>query len=626
MRIDENKIQKLQAGGQFAVYQPLPLQAPQAPTPQLQGQASQQAAAPAMDKSIITKLMGEGIANDVMAFSEGVNNAYSEYAGLSDFERGTSKGQRLREMMKGDIGTLNLLMRNKKEFDQSIEKVKSGDAYGELAITARGLVVKDLQTGRLSEVGHSDFAKDLMNGDKRRYQALTNAELINEREYNPSLVNDTQAINSLNSSVGMETIKKEVMSVLSGLGSDSDSKTKTSYLDSEDGANIQQAIQQIAGMSRKGVYKIEEMASNETNERQLKMAASAMWQNLSSNSRSLLKARAAANGAGPESIDDTAMTYALSLLNPSAKTSQVSKREVTYDESLSKDPKAAAGGPTGSLGYYESLTTKAANPTYVQIDAGDGNLLTAIGNVSGPLQHKGAPIGKSSLRNIPELRAAANFNNMYFGDNKVDPNFADAVVYNGDDAVNVELPYKKDKNGGAQPDFDMMPKYLGVVNKIKNITNVMAREKVIASEGFPSDGRGNISIPTKNFITFNAMVNDQALGTSNYNKRFVKNVGSNLESEYERLYRYDNSLPDDKKDLKPQEYDRWFGARWTNPLDVLQGQVYIEAKMNPASSRMVDGKDIATDKSNNTSAGLNQYNSLTRERQQQNNVMFALPQ
>lgn len=615
MHINENKIQKFQAGGQFAVYQPLPLDAPQAPAPQPSAGAAAATEAPTLDKSIITKLMGEGIANDVMSFSDSINQAYKEYATLGDFERNTSRGQRLRQVMKGDIGTLNLLIRNKKEFDQSIDKVKSGDAYGELAITARGLVVKNLSTGKLSEISHSDYAKDLENTDSRKFQALTNAELINEREYNPNLVNDKSAINALNSSVGMDTVRKEVTSVLQGLGSDAISKSQSGYMDSSEGPQMAQAIQQLVGMSRKGVYKVEQMSSSETNERQLKSAASAMWQNLSSNARSLLKARAVANGAKPGQIDDTALGYALSLLNPSAKTSSVSKSDVNYDDALSKDPKAGKGGNEGSAGYYESLTAQGGNPVPVQIDTGDGSLLTALGSTSGPLQHNGQLTGATSLRNVPELQAVANFDNAYFGDNKIDPNFINAVVYNGNDVVNVDLPYKSDEsirggNGGSKPDLDIMPKFLKVQAKLHELPTATAREKYIQSEGLPSDGRGGIAIPTKKFIVFNAMLNDQALGTSNYNKRFVKPVGKNQEKDYERLYRYDGSIADDKKDTKPQEYDRWFGARWTNPLDILQGQVYIEAKVNPAASRFADKKDIVTDKSDNTSAGLNQINAM----------------
>ena len=615
MQINTEKIKRFQEGGQFAVYQPLPMMQPQAPAPQPKGGGQQEGEQGGLDKDIVKKLMGEGIANDVMSFSNSVNQAYKAYSELSDFERSTSRGQRYRDEMKGDLGALNMLMRNKKEFDQSIEKVKSQDAYGELAITARGLVVKNLKTGKLSEISHQDYASDLRKED-RNFQALTNAELINEREYNPLLVNDKHSINSLNSSAGMESVKKEITSVLANLGSDSKSDSKGFFANTADSEEIKRSARQIVGMSKEGIYKIDQMASNETNERQLKAAASAMWQNLSSSARSLLKARAVANGADPKSIESTALDYALSLLNPASKTASVSKSDAAYDTSLNKDPNAGTDKETGTYSYYESLATMAGNPNYMDVDLGSGDKLTALGSVSGPISENGKLVGQTSIRNTPGLKAVANFNNMYFGDNKVDVNFADAVVYNGDDVMNVALPAKRDANGGMKPDFDVIPTYNKVMKDIQSAPNKMAREKIINAAGFQMKPDGTPDVPTTNFIVFNGMVNDQALGTSNYNKRLVKQVDGNLEKQYEKAYRFDGHNADEKgKDLKPEEYDRWFGARWANPLDVLQGMVFIEAKQNPVAARFADQKDVSTAKSNNTIQGLNQTNIFSRPAQ-----------
>jgi len=610
MYVNESKIHKYQAGGMFPVYQPLPVQAPQAPAPMAQTTegATAQAAAPALDKSIVTKLLGAGLTNDVMAFSDQMNKAYEAYAGMSEMERGTHKGQELRQIMKGDIGQINMLMRNQQEFDSSREKVKSQDAFGEFATTARGLVVKDITTGTLSEISHSDYANDLHSG-KRKYQALTNAELINEREYNPLLVNDKNSINALNSSMGMEAIKKEITSVLANLGSTSKSESRSFYADTADGPQIRKAAQELAGMAREGVYKIEQMASSESNEKQLKAAASAMWQNLSNSAKSVLKARAVASGAKSGSIEETAMGYALSLLNPSAKSSMETKSAADYDTTLNKPAKGSEDELTSDIGYWQASEGSMGNPQIIQVDLGDGDQLTALGAVAGPIQSNGKPVGQSSIRNIPELKSIANINNMYMGSNKIDPNYADAIVYGGDDMIRVHVPAMKDGNGGMKPNFDIMPKYNKVMKEIQSIPNAMARQKVIEAAGFQMGQDGLPEVEKAEFVMFNGMVNDGALGTSNYDKRLLKKVDGNLEKQYERSYRYNGESPDkDGTDLKPTEYES-FLPRFLSAPDVLQGNIFIQVKPGSAvSARLADGAKVLTTKPTNSIPGLNQNN------------------
>ena len=148
-----NSTRMYQEGG-FLTYNPTPpIQRPQSIEPT--GGAPQEDASNGkqingIDKDILKELLGKGLTNDVVAFKQQVDSAYSQYQQLSSAERETSVGRRLRQIMAGDFSQINALMVNKQYFDKAIENVKNNYAEGEYAVTNNGMLVMN-EKGQIGE-------------------------------------------------------------------------------------------------------------------------------------------------------------------------------------------------------------------------------------------------------------------------------------------------------------------------------------------------------------------------------------------------------------------------------------------------------------------------------------------
>lgn len=333
-------IKKLQAGG-YLSYQPLPIVPTSQAAPAQQAQAQPEEAG--VDKELLTKLVGNGLTNDVMAYSKAVNQAYTQYASLSEYERDTYKGRSLRNMMKGDFAQINALIRSKDNMKESLDAAKSNDSLGEFAVTKGGMFVKDNSTGKIGLVSFQQYAVDA-KGEERKYTALTNADLAKEREYNDQLIGDENTFAVLKYGRGMTKVKEEVLKIANYIKSSTESKSVGEYGATPDD------ISELETAVKAGLFKEKAGESLTSNKPQLEKAKYAMWTNLSQEAKDVLRANAAATpGADPSKIEQMAMSMAASLLDPYE--SYVHK--VTADESLGKGGKGGSGsGGKDTLGNF----------------------------------------------------------------------------------------------------------------------------------------------------------------------------------------------------------------------------------------------------------------------------------
>jgi len=606
MKINESRINKYQAGG-FMSYQPIPVVPEAASQPMEQtapADAGQAAADGLLDPDIFKKMIGEGISNDVVAFQDTLTNAQAQYANMSEFERNGAKGKKLRGMMKGDLASLNMLFRNKKQFDDLITNVKSNAAAGELAVTTRGMIVKDMKTGRVGEVSHEDYAKDIKAGEARKYQALTNAELINEREYNKNLVGDEKSFEALNTAIGMTKIKDEVFQILSHVQASSSKVTGNKYLDATN-EKLAKGYEKIVGMAQEGVYDITQMQSSEGNSEALKLAAKTMWTNLSENSRSVLKARAVARGADPAKIEEEALSFAISLLAPSEYHKTEQSTMIGYDKEATE---ARTGKVTGAkeaeVGYWQGINNSMGAMLPVTINEGSSYQFKALGSQAGGfMKDSNTPYGTTTVGNITQLSAVGDTNSVSFGGEILDKSVLDSLVYTNSKVINVDLPFVTE-GGKVKPDLEMAKRLGEVDTKVKALgsaATAAARESIYRSNGIPTDGRGNYTIQKKAFMTFEALGNDRTI--KNADPRFVTNTSNSKDADaikqlYENTYVYDGKPTTkankiDRPDWNPDTFNL---TAWGAP-NVLKSTVYIPISNDKEGARHVDGQGIEVPKS-----------------------------
>lgn len=631
MKINVDKIKKYQVGGSI-VYQPIPVPQfqpmgvmPSPGQPDAATVAGQDVGTGPLDKEIIKELLGKGLTNDVMAFSSMVNNAYAQYQSLSELEKNSILGQRLRNAMKGDLGQLNNLRRNKDLLTGAITKVESNDAGSDYAVTERGMIIKDLETGKIAEVTAEQFAAE----GSDRFKILTNAELIGEREYNPNLVNDAKSIQALNSAVGMNGVREEIRAILTNLGEVSSSSSDQKYIfkgGAINGKEMAAAVQQLVGQGMDGFYKAGSSNSSSSNAKNIEIAAEAMWVNMSANTKSLLKARAAAKGVAPDQLENAAKEYAVALLKPAVKDSQDSKRTIDYDAAMTDDLKKATQPQgddekyLGSIGEWQNLLGMGGDPQSIKINAGGNTDMTAIGFKQRGFAEDGKPIAHNSMiRDIPTLMRVGDLESYSIGGMKVRRDQLDAVMYEGGEVATVEMPYVQDGNS-IIPDLRLNEKYSAAVKEIesmggKNLPATM-RSQIFKKYGINTNSDGKPALKLANFITFTGKINENAFDKGKkLDQTFLRKVGQNEENEYK------DKFTRDKDGKKIEKAD--FGKYWFVDSDVYRGQVFIHYTDGYKSDRFLDGNDLAVPKYVTSANYLSTPNENQRKLNEQNDTRNA---
>jgi len=443
MKINIEKIAMHQAGG-YLTYRPLT-----APPDQLAPQ--EQESAPAgrkavkddgIDDKAMEKLLGNGITNDVMQFSDEITGAQTQYENLTDSEKEGPRGKQLRSILRGNVGQLNALLRSKKLFDDSIAKASAAGGLEEFAVTPQGFVVKQ-EDGSIGQVAFSQFAKDKSEG-KVKYKPLTNAELVNEREFNKTLTGNKSIFAILDYAKGMPEIQKEVLSIASGIGKTSQSSSNGAY----DEGTVE-AMREAKLAAGQGVFKVKESTSESTNAPQIQRAKEVMWSTLSDNSKNVLRARAAFLEKDPSKIEQRAALLAMDLLDPRLEQSKSSTSDMAY----TKGAKSGSGGKGGSeatanIGARESAVNGKTQQEHVELLSEYGVDIASRmytlpyeditrkdkDGVIRPTTINGSELGKYGYVN-----KATDLN----GD-KIDPT---GTIFTGD-AYYTRLPVKRTANGG----------------------------------------------------------------------------------------------------------------------------------------------------------------------------------
>lgn len=537
-----------------------------------------------LSKTILNKLLGEGLVNETMAFSDTINKAYSTYMSMSDFEKNTAFGQELRRTMKGDVGTVTALLRNKANYESGLEKVKAAGAFSDFAITSNGVIVQDLESGRIGEIS----LEVLSDQGPEKFKMLTNAELAREREYNPNLINDVNSLASLNLAAGSKSIKNEIVEILSVLGKNESSKSLSGY-------KLSQGADQLLGAGLDGFYKISEVAKDSNNLQQLKMAQEAMWNHLQPNSKMVLMARAVSYGAKGADIENMAKELAVQALNVNASRSTTEERDIDYDNQMTERVTGKKDTPEyAPQGDWETMTNLSGAPVQVQINTGGGNRLTLNGHTTGALKdtaNGGSPYQKgtmySDIKEFPQFAIGASAS---IGGNKISD--LNALMYNGEEVATVIAPVKAD----GTPDLEIAEKLNPVIDNVNKLRSQGAPRATIAQYvqqfGLTLDANGNPTAPNlKTFAVFNGSIHGDAL-EGKANKTLLHQLTGVEEDLYKTRYQYGNDTGEGEVKKSADGVFNGLLSIFNEP-DVYRGQVYIELKPTAGGyARSTDRNDV----------------------------------
>ena len=568
---------KLYAGGGIAYL----------PTTNARGEAATTASSssnsskvPGFADKIIDMVKSEGIDSDVNAFLNQVERT------LNLANDPTGQNLSMKEILQlaraaSSVKT-NYLM-----FKDAQKALDAEDAWGDVATDSRGYIYTwNQESNKIEKVAPSAY-----NAEKQL--ALTNQDLLNFRWNNTDTKYNTSIITDVSKSVGMKTIstylvdliKKFEQSEVTGYGSKTNSEIASGLKALVDHLDINgNTIGDLITAGPDGLYKLTQKATvKDTN---IAKAVSYLIQSLNNDMKHALVAKAAVEGYTPEA-------YLVELLDIYTGRSMVAD----YDATTSRAANGGEGGSSGSKIQQTLAETYVTGSNAVPMQlipiSPSGSRVTLYApaqNVQSVRLDRsgqpGQPMPISNLRTIVQdsyaIGNVTNRGTVVFGDQLINENQLNGLVYTGTDMYRVILPYKVVDGRHIVPDFELQNKLNDIVENGKNQGDDISTINRFLNQACPG-ARYNpqteiIELPNNRkhtFLTFGAQAASNYVDF-NTDSEYITKVSDPNVDVYKNAVQYGYATHG-KNDEKSTEASgmgpSWFGLGTKNKI--YEGMVYL---------------------------------------------------
>lgn len=552
-------IKKYDLGG-LVDYQPLPLlETPSSGSSESNAPQKQTKEENVLDDKMIKELLGKGITNDVFSYQEKINNAYNEYASLTEAERNSVYGRRLRDTMRGDFATLNMLIRNKERFDKGIQNVKDNKAQGSIAVTSNGIMAINNETGNVEEVTYREIDKN-----RGKYSMIDNANLANYREINPNATNTTTTFVALDNAVSFENVNKYVNDILDKVTTSSN-KESSNYFSKGNDKLIADAIYDIRDKVN-GVYENAWSRSSKTNKQQQLAALEAIQRSLPENYLNLLRSKAISQGySGAENIDNAVNNY-IALLAAGRSINDV---EASNNIGIIKDSDlndSAGKNKNDSISWEQHFISGAGVPSIdMTLNVGNNkNIKIPSATFSNTYMVNNKPVtNPTMISDLGNFSAIADVNNLTVGDTSVPSHTLSQIMYNQGRVTRAKM-FSKYEDGHIKPDLDLTKRASEAEKEIKKIN---ARGEIASNiykqYGIETmqDKEGNIIpvAPQKVFLVMPVVTNGNVVEDQSDPNLYTAVNDDHLQKIYENNYDYVDGKQTDSAKRKQEGYKTFFG-------------------------------------------------------------------
>lgn len=552
-------IKKYDLGG-LVDYQPLPLlETPSSGSSESNTPKKQTKEENVLDDKMIKELLGKGITNDVFSYQEKINNAYNEYASLTEAERNSVYGRRLRDTMRGDFATLNMLIRNKERFDKGIQNVKDNKAQGSIAVTSNGIMAINNETGNVEEVTYREIDKN-----RGKYSMIDNANLANYREINPNATNTTTTFVALDNAVSFENVNKYVNDILDKVTTSSN-KESSNYFSKGNDKLIADAISDIRDKVN-GVYENAWSRSSKTNKQQQLAALEAIQRSLPENYLNLLRSKAISQGySGAENIDNAVNNY-IALLAAGRSINDV---EASNNIGIIKDSDlndSAGKNKNDSISWEQHFISGAGVPSIdMTLNVGNNkNIKIPSATFSNTYMVNNKPVtNPTMISDLGNFSAIADVNNLTVGDTSVPSHTLSQIMYNQGRVTRAKM-FSKYEDGHIKPDLDLTKRASEAEKEIKKIN---ARGEIASNiykqYGIETmqDKEGNIIpvAPQKVFLVMPVVTNGSVVEDQSDPNLYTAVNDDHLQKIYENNYDYVDGKQTDSAKRKQEGYKTFFG-------------------------------------------------------------------
>lgn len=570
---------KLYAGGGIAYL----------PTTDVRGEAAKAASSssnsskvPGFADKIIDMVKSEGIDSDVNAFLNQVERT------LNLANDPTGQNLSMKEILQlaraaSSVKT-NYLM-----FKDAQKALDAEDAWGDVATDSRGYIYTwNQESNKIEKVSPSAY-------DAEKQLALTNQDLLNFRWNNTDTKYNTSIITDVSKSVGMKTIstylvdliKKFEQSEVTGYGSKTNSEIASGLKALVDHLDVNgNTIGDLITAGPDGLYKLTQKATvKDTN---IAKAVSYLIQSLNNDMKHALVAKAAVEGYTPEA-------YLVELLDIYTGRSIIAD----YDATTSRAANGGEGGSSGSKIQQTLAETYVTGSNAVPMQLIPISPSGSRATLYAPAQNvqsvrldrsgqPGQPMPISNLRTIiQDSYAIGNIINRgtaVFGDQLINENQLNGLVYTGTDMYRVILPYKVVDGRHIVPDFELQNKLNDIVENGKKQGDDVSTINRFLNQACPG-ARYNpqteiIELPNNRkhtFLTFGAQAASNYVDFDTNSEYITKANNSNVDVYKNAVqYGYATHGKNDKKSTEASGIGPAVDPfSWGTSGKIYEGMVYL---------------------------------------------------
>lgn len=452
----------------------------------------------------------KGLRSDTLVLTQKLQNFYIDQQ-YSPFPNTSNIALRYIQTL-GEINNINT---NKELFDKVFDTAVNNGSIDEFAISDRG------QLYCMNNKGDFKLLTLEQLKENSEYQPLTNSDLLYYRSQFEEMAGENEILKIVQNGVGMETVTKQIQSIIVNLGSSVEQQT--GYFKTKTG-NLIQGINDYANaiMDSQGdpynktihdLYSSKQLTKTQAEQAQQAMVY--IWQSLPENAKTLLKLKS-------DGTNEGAIKMIQSLI--SSKLNTTSEFSVKLEQTPEDTTKSSKDGkkngfqmdPVSLLqaGYGQQQTIT------IQTKEG-GNRGIQVPTVRMPIVKKtGESIGTSATLDDVTTSGFAgylDFENAHMGGIKIPTVGFKNIAINGTALYTGYLPVDISEllnSGRVKPDLNLLGRYKEAQEKIKreNITDKQEINKVYQDYKLPIMFDENGDVLT-NYRTF-GMINATAIDTA----------------------------------------------------------------------------------------------------------------
>lgn len=479
------KIKKFQGGG-FATFTPISLSAPVQPmqpeSVNSDKQSEERSPSSLLDKELYKELINKGgLVNDVNLFVDRLQKLESEQ---NPYLEGNTRSAAIKM-----ISEINTLKQMKEVWNNTIQTAEKHGGLNEVAVGNFGELYAKDSSGKIKTITTQEYIK---HGDK--YNVLTVADLMNARQFDPSLAYNDKLFVVGENAIGMNNIVSTIKELISSLGTET-SKEENYYskknLEREIAAKFgtrpptpqeKKSMEELYSKltSTPGeFFKVTQETKSERNK--IELAFDYIWNSIGRGAQLKLKATAALQGES----DPKKIIKEMLVSNTDISTST----EITPQ---SQEDIEGSGSSKGlqSLTNYQMYHKDKLSDTSSQFIFNDpklGVLFKGYVGASGPLlTENDEVIPMTTLDTVVTKLGYSRIvdsSKIFFGNKKVNPEERNNIIFDGETTQKVYMPVDSE----GKPDYEEFKHFKEIYSLYeanKNIWSARDAEKYFNKEGY----------------------------------------------------------------------------------------------------------------------------------------------